>query len=48
MERDNPWQDEDSWWHQQDMEMQEREEEERIAACNRALDELREYDDEGV
>jgi hypothetical protein len=40
--------DDNNWWHQQDLEMQEREEEERIEACNRALDELREYDHEGV
>ena len=48
MERDNVWQDEDSWWHQLDQEMQEREEQERIEACNRALDELKENNDEGV
>jgi hypothetical protein len=29
--------DDDTWWHQLDLEMQEREEEERIAACNTAL-----------
>lgn len=40
--------DDDTWWHQQDLEMQEREEQERIEACNRALNELREYDHEGV
>jgi hypothetical protein len=38
--------DDDNWWHQQDLEMQEREEQERIEACNRALDELREYEGE--
>jgi hypothetical protein len=48
MERDNVWQDDDSWWHQQDLEMQEREEAERIDACNRALAELKENNDEGV
>ena len=46
MERDNVWQDDDSWWHQLDLEMQEREQEqERIEACNRALDELKENND---
>ena len=48
MEPDDVWQDDDSWWHQQDLEMQEREEQERIDACNRALDELKENNDEGV
>ena len=33
----NPWNDDDTWWHQQDLEMLEREEEERIEACNDAL-----------
>jgi hypothetical protein len=37
-----------TWWHQQDQELQEREEQERIDACNRALDELKENNDEGV
>ena len=37
-----------TWWHQQDLEMQEREEQERIDACNRALDELMERDDERI
>ena len=37
-----------TWWHQQDLEMQEREEQERIDACNRALDELKENNDESV
>lgn len=46
MERDNPWQDDDSWWHQQDMEMQERDEELRADAFNRAVAELREYEGE--
>ena len=45
MEPDNVWQDDDSWWHQQDQELQEREEQERIDACNRALDELKENND---
>ena len=48
MEPDDVWQDDDSWWNQQDLEMQEREEQERIDACNRALDELKENNDEGV
>ena len=34
-----------TWWHQQDLEMQEREEQERIEACNRELDELKENND---
>ncbi len=34
-----------TWWHQQDLEMQEREEQERIDACNRALDKLKENND---
>jgi len=34
--------DDDNWWHQQDLEMQEREEQERIEACNKAIDELKE------
>ena len=34
-----------TWWHQLDLEMQEREEQERIEACNRALDELKENND---
>ena len=37
---DNPWDDDDSWWHQQDLELQQREEAERIERCNRALAEL--------
>jgi hypothetical protein len=32
--------DDMTWWHQQDLEMQEREEQERIEACNKALAEL--------
>jgi hypothetical protein len=36
-----PWgNDDQSWWHQQEMEAQERDEQERIAACDRALAEL--------
>jgi hypothetical protein len=42
----NPWDDDLSWWHQQDLELQEREEEERIAACNRAITEWKESNDE--
>jgi hypothetical protein len=38
--------DDNNWWHQQDLEMQEREEQERIEACNKAIDELREYEGE--
>ena len=34
-----------TWWHQLDLEMQEREEQERIEACNRALDEPKENND---
>jgi hypothetical protein len=37
--------DNDAWWHQLDLEMQEREELERIEACNQKLDELKENDD---
>ncbi len=37
--------DDDNWWHQQDLEMQQREEEERIEACNKALDELEKNDE---
>jgi hypothetical protein len=33
-----PWGNDDaSWWHQLDLEMQEREEQERIDACNQEL-----------
>lgn len=33
-----PWGNDDaSWWHQLDLEMQEREEQERIDACNLAV-----------
>jgi hypothetical protein len=45
MERDNVWQDDDSWWHQLDLEMQQLEEELRIEACNKAIDELKENND---
>lgn len=38
--------DDDSWWHQLDLEMQELEEMERIEACNKALDELKESEHE--
>ena len=43
---DDIWNDDDSWWQQQDQEMQQREEQERIEACNRALDELKEQNNE--
>lgn len=37
-----PWgNDDQSWWHQQDLELAEREEQERIAKCDAALAELR-------
>lgn len=32
--------DDDTWWHQQDLEMQERDEEERTERCDAALAEL--------
>ena len=35
--------DDDTWWHQIDLEMQEREELERIEACNQQLSTLKEY-----
>jgi len=36
-----PWgNDDQSWWHQQEIEAQERDEQERIEACDRALAEL--------
>jgi len=36
-----PWGNDDaSWWHQQNQELAEQEEQERIAACDRALAEL--------
>ena len=35
---DAPWGNDDaSWWYQLDLEMQEREEQERIDACNLAI-----------
>jgi hypothetical protein len=40
------WDDDDSWWHQQDLELQQREEAERIDRCNRALAELDAINDE--
>jgi len=43
---DDIWNDDMTWWQQQDQEMQQREEEERIEACNRALDELKEQNNE--
>ena len=38
--------DDMTWWHQQDLEMQQREEEERIEACNKALAELKGNNDD--
>ena len=36
-----PWgNDDQSWWQQQDQELAERDEQDRIAACDRALAEL--------
>jgi len=32
--------DDNTWWHQQDLEMQERDEEERTERCDAALAEL--------
>jgi len=32
--------DDNSWWHQQDLELQQQEEQERIERCNAALAEL--------
>jgi len=38
-----PWGNDDaSWWHQQDQELAEQEEQERIAACDRAIAEMKE------
>lgn len=35
---ENYWNDDDSsWWHQQDLEIQEKEEQQRIDACNLAI-----------
>jgi hypothetical protein len=36
--------DDMTWWHQQDLEMQEREEQERIDACNKAINAMKEND----
>lgn len=36
----------DTWWHQLDLEMQERDEWERIDACNQAITELKETEHE--
>jgi hypothetical protein len=38
---DDIWNDDMTWWHHQDELMQQLEEQERIDACNRALDELK-------
>jgi hypothetical protein len=35
--------DDDTWWHQLDLEMQERAELERIESCNQQLSTLKEY-----
>jgi hypothetical protein len=36
-----PWgNDDQSWWHQQDQELEQLDEQKRIAACDRALAEL--------
>jgi hypothetical protein len=40
--------DDDNWWHQLDLEMQEREEQERIDACNKAIDEMKEKQSETI
>ena len=37
--------DDMTWWHHQDELMQQLEEQERIEACNRAIDELKEKED---
>jgi hypothetical protein len=37
--------DDMTWWHHQDELMQQLEEQERIEACNRAIDELKENED---
>jgi hypothetical protein len=34
-----------TWWHHQDELMQQLEEQQRIEACNKAIDELKENDD---
>ena len=40
--------DDMSWWHQLDLEMQEREEQERIDACNKAINEMKEKQSETI
>lgn len=41
-----PWGDDGAdWWHQLDLEMQEREEQERIEACNNAIAQLQGIND---
>lgn len=42
----NPWNDDDSWWHQQDLEMQERDEMERREKFEKAMAELNAVIDE--
>ena len=42
---DDIWNDDLTWWHHQDELMQQLEEQERIDACNRALDELKGEED---
>ena len=41
---DDIWNDDTTWWQHQDELMQQLEEQQRIDACNRALDELKEQD----
>jgi hypothetical protein len=48
MKPNEVWNDDMTWWHHQDQLMQELEEQERIEACNKALAELKEQEDEGV
>jgi peptidoglycan hydrolase CwlO-like protein len=38
--QDDIWNDDESWWHQQDLEMQQLEEQQRIEICNQAIAEL--------
>lgn len=40
--------DDDSWWHHQDQLMQELEEQERIDACNKAIDAMKENQSETI
>lgn len=40
--------DDCSWWYQQDLELQQREEEERIKACNQAIEQFKEKSNESV